>query len=455
MSRGVDHRRGEVGRTAHRGDDPVAAESSGACRPDDERGGGQHDAVERSVHVTSTGRAEEAQRDVPVLRRHPADTGSSWRGSAASCSTIPEVAARRRGTAGPSRRPVDATGSTGGGEAGVQLRAQLVGVVGPVRRAACARRRPRRRRRRRAWPGPGSSTSASAYSTAVPTKRRSRRRGDAGAGRCRTTRRPSPPTRRSTTPSPATCGCSAAARIADQAIRVATNAPVNHVAMVVALDDLPPLLWHTELGQTLEDVWTGDAPPRRPAQPARRRLPACGPASTASGPTSASSAARSRGTWRTSCCGSSTLRRQAVPDDRAGWPGGGSRAASASEATGEAVYCAQLLAITFRRMGLLDPKRPSNWYDPGKFWSGDRLELADGASLGGELRSSSELISPDDLAAAATAGSVRTASRPASATLLGDAELVEALRIVSISIGRPARGRRRSARRPRPTRGRC
>ena len=55
------------------------------------------------------------------------------------------------------------------------------------------------------------------------------------------------------------------------------------------------------------------------------------------------------------------------------------------EATGEAVYCAQLLAITFRRMGLLDPKRPSNWYDPGKFWSGDRLQLANGASLGGEL----------------------------------------------------------------------
>ena len=55
------------------------------------------------------------------------------------------------------------------------------------------------------------------------------------------------------------------------------------------------------------------------------------------------------------------------------------------EATGEGVYCAQLVAITFRRMGLLDPRRPSNWYDPGKFWSGDRLQLADGASLGGEL----------------------------------------------------------------------
>jgi hypothetical protein len=35
-------------------------------------------------------------------------------------------------------------------------------------------------------------------------------------------------------------------------------------------------------------------------------------------------------------------------------------------------------------MGLLDPKRPPNWYDPGKFWSGDRLELK-GASLGPEI----------------------------------------------------------------------
>ena len=49
------------------------------------------------------------------------------------------------------------------------------------------------------------------------------------------------------------------------------------------------------------------------------------------------------------------------------------------------MYCAQLLAITFRRMGLLDPKRPSNWYDPGKFWSGDHLPLADGAQLGLEI----------------------------------------------------------------------
>ncbi|MEA2126115.1 MAG: hypothetical protein QOI80_2897, partial [Solirubrobacteraceae bacterium] len=46
--------------------------------------------------------------------------------------------------------------------------------------------------------------------------------------------------------------------VADIAIRTLTNSPVNHVGMVVALDDLPPLLWHAELGRSLPDVWTGE-----------------------------------------------------------------------------------------------------------------------------------------------------------------------------------------------------
>ena len=46
--------------------------------------------------------------------------------------------------------------------------------------------------------------------------------------------------------------------MADRAIRAVTNSPVNHVGMVVALDDLPPLLWHAELGRSLPDVWTGE-----------------------------------------------------------------------------------------------------------------------------------------------------------------------------------------------------
>ena len=45
---------------------------------------------------------------------------------------------------------------------------------------------------------------------------------------------------------------------ADRAIRAATNSPVNHVGMVVAIDDLPPLMWHAELGRSLPDVWTGE-----------------------------------------------------------------------------------------------------------------------------------------------------------------------------------------------------
>jgi hypothetical protein len=49
------------------------------------------------------------------------------------------------------------------------------------------------------------------------------------------------------------------ASIADRAIRAITNAPVNHVGMAVVLDDMPPLLWHAELGRSLPDVWTGAA----------------------------------------------------------------------------------------------------------------------------------------------------------------------------------------------------
>ena len=44
---------------------------------------------------------------------------------------------------------------------------------------------------------------------------------------------------------------------ADHAIRVLTNSPVNHVGMAVVLDDLPPLMWHAELGKGLLDQWTG------------------------------------------------------------------------------------------------------------------------------------------------------------------------------------------------------
>jgi hypothetical protein len=40
----------------------------------------------------------------------------------------------------------------------------------------------------------------------------------------------------------------------DRAIRAMTNSPVNHVGMTVAIDDLPPLIWHAELGDKLVNM---------------------------------------------------------------------------------------------------------------------------------------------------------------------------------------------------------
>jgi hypothetical protein len=52
----------------------------------------------------------------------------------------------------------------------------------------------------------------------------------------------------------------------------------------------------------------------------------------------------------------------------------------------EYTYCAEVVASTMQEMGLLGSERPTNYYDPGKFWSGDHLELNGGARLGDEIR---------------------------------------------------------------------
>ena len=51
----------------------------------------------------------------------------------------------------------------------------------------------------------------------------------------------------------------------------------------------------------------------------------------------------------------------------------------------EAIYCAELVATTYQHMGLLPSRRPASWYDPGRFWSGDRIELAPPFALSGEV----------------------------------------------------------------------
>ena len=171
---------------------------------------------------------------------------------------------------------------------------------------------------------------------------------------------------------------------ADKAIRLLTNSPVNHVAMVVALDDLPPLLWHTELGQSLPSVWTGEH--HRGAQ-----LHKLDDAITVwTGKYKQRAWVRHFDGEITREMEDALLRVIAEYEGRdfprtmqlAGkWLSGRVR----REASEQAVYCAELLAITYRRMGLLDPRRPANWFDPGRFWSGDRLQLRDGASLWPEI----------------------------------------------------------------------
>ena len=51
----------------------------------------------------------------------------------------------------------------------------------------------------------------------------------------------------------------------------------------------------------------------------------------------------------------------------------------------ETIYCAELVATTYQHMGLLPSRRPASWYDPGRFWSGDRIELVPPFALGGEV----------------------------------------------------------------------
>jgi hypothetical protein len=58
---------------------------------------------------------------------------------------------------------------------------------------------------------------------------------------------------------------------------------------------------------------------------------------------------------------------------------------SARDGELETAYCAEIVALTYQAMGLLPGGRRPNWYDPGRFWSGDDLNLSGGSQLGGEV----------------------------------------------------------------------
>jgi hypothetical protein len=178
--------------------------------------------------------------------------------------------------------------------------------------------------------------------------------------------------------------------IADRAIQVTTNSPVNHVGMSVVIEDLPALMWHAELGRSLPDLWSGthqrgvqlhglreavivwatkygqrawlrqlDHPITREMDDAVLR--------TIARLDGTPFPATSRLAWR--------WLRGRVPNLKR----------AASDADLETAYCAEVVAITYQAMGLLPSGRQSNWYDAGRFWSGDDLNLAAGSRLGKEI----------------------------------------------------------------------
>jgi hypothetical protein len=173
--------------------------------------------------------------------------------------------------------------------------------------------------------------------------------------------------------------------LADRAIQTVTNSPVNHVGMVVALDDLPPLLWHAELGRSLPDVWTGER--QRGVQ-----LHLLGQAVTTWNERYGQRA------WMRQLEG--TIERHhedrlmeiierfdgrpfpTTPGLARQWATGRVRRRASSR---EEIYCAELVATTYQHMGLLPSRRPASWYDPGRFWSGDRIELVAPFALAGEV----------------------------------------------------------------------
>ncbi|USY23303.1 hypothetical protein NE857_15610 [Nocardiopsis exhalans] len=178
--------------------------------------------------------------------------------------------------------------------------------------------------------------------------------------------------------------------VPDRAIQLTTNSPVNHVGMSIVVDDLPPLMWHAELGRSLVDMWTGthqrgvqlhdlrDAVlvwGRRYGQ--KGWLRQLDPLATRQMEDDALRiVARLNGTPFPSTAqlaGRWALGR--MPFHR-----------KARERQLETAYCAEVMALTYEEMGLLARGKRPGYYDPGRFWSGDSLKLEGDFALGGEIQ---------------------------------------------------------------------
>jgi hypothetical protein len=180
--------------------------------------------------------------------------------------------------------------------------------------------------------------------------------------------------------------------VPDRAIQLSTNSPINHVGMSLVIDDLPPLMWHAELGRSLPSVWSGKHQRGAQLHDLRAAVTIWGtrygqrawlrqldpPATRDMENAALRTVARLDGTpfpshaqlaWRWLRGRAPTLRGAAGRDRPL-----------------ETAYCAEIVALTYEAMGLLPAgERPASWYDPGRFWSGDRLRLSAGFHLTPEI----------------------------------------------------------------------
>lgn len=197
----------------------------------------------------------------------------------------------------------------------------------------------------------------------------------------------------------------------DRAIQTLSNSPVNHVGMTVAIDDLPPLIWHAELSDKLTDIWTGtnhrgvqlhDArqaverwvqhygqrcwlrqlTPYADREQEDRLLRVIARLDGTPFPTASRLTAR----WLRGRIPTTYDLVQGIPlVDKKVRQATQQRKAQRRQIGLETAYCAETVAVTYEEMGLLATEKYSNWFDPGSFWSGDELPLAPGYQLGREI----------------------------------------------------------------------
>jgi hypothetical protein len=179
-------------------------------------------------------------------------------------------------------------------------------------------------------------------------------------------------------------------KVADRAIQVATNSPVNHVGMSVSIDDLPPLMWHAELGRSLPDVWSGTR--QRGVQLHDLRSAVLVWAHRYGQRAWVRQLDRQVSREMEDAVLRTIARMDGTPfpsttrlasrwlSGRVPTIGHGPR-----DIDLETAYCAEVLAVTYQAMGLLSGRHRPNWYDAGRFWSGNDLALSDGFALGGEI----------------------------------------------------------------------